>query len=94
MNADDVMVLGSNITVTGTGLNGSVILGQNASTSGSHTIANVTNASVNNIKYGDFVGTVKDTGRFVSVGAKGDERKIINMAAGNISATSTEAING
>ena len=30
----------------------------------------------------------------VSVGAVGDERKLINVAAGNISATSTEAING
>lgn len=33
-------------------------------------------------------------GRFVSVGSTGNERKIINLAAGNVSATSTEAING
>ncbi|ULJ69454.1 YadA-like family protein [Wielerella bovis] len=95
VNADDVMVLGNNITVDANKeLGGSVILGQNASTAGSHEIANVTNATVNGITYGDFAGTVKDKGRFVSVGAVGDERKIINVAAGNISATSTEAING
>ncbi|ULJ60450.1 YadA-like family protein [Wielerella bovis] len=95
VNADNVMVLGNNISVEANkDLSGSVILGQNAGTSGSHAIANVTNATVNGITYGDFAGTVKDKGRFVSVGAVGDERKIINVAAGNISATSTEAING
>ncbi|WP_066805485.1 ESPR-type extended signal peptide-containing protein [Moraxella oblonga] len=103
VSADDVMVLGNNINVTNTAqvgttpaksYNGSVILGQNASTAGSHDIANVTNTTLNGIEYGDFVGTVADAGRFVSVGAKGDERKIINVAAGNISASSTEAING
>ena len=102
VNVDDVMVLGSNINVTTRKdssnnnilVNGSVILGQNASTEGSHPITNVTSATVNGITYGTFAGKVSDTGRFVSVGAKGDERKIINVAAGNISATSTEAING
>ena len=39
-------------------------------------------------------GPVAGAGSFVSVGAVGDERKLINVAAGNISATSTEAING
>ncbi|MCG7656108.1 ESPR-type extended signal peptide-containing protein [Wielerella bovis] len=95
VNADNVMVLGNNISVEANKeLGGSVILGQNASTAGSHEVANVTNATVNGITYGDFAGKVKDAGRFVSVGAVGDERKIINVAAGNISATSTEAING
>ncbi|WP_432525512.1 YadA-like family protein [Moraxella sp. ZY21109] len=97
VSADDVMVLGNNVNVTNAAdkkYNGSVILGQNASVTGSHDIANVTEATVNGITYGSFAGKVADTGRFVSVGAKGDERKIINLAAGNISATSTEAING
>ncbi len=91
VSGKNTFVLGNNVTAT---TNGSVVLGDEAATEGSHAIANVTNATVSGIYYGDFVGTVKDNGRFVSVGAKGDERKLINVAAGNISTTSTEAING
>ncbi|OOF88389.1 hypothetical protein BKG94_07630, partial [Rodentibacter ratti] len=91
VSGENTFVLGNNVTAT---TNGSVVLGDEATTEGSHDIANVTNATLSGIYYGDFVGTVKDSGRFVSVGAKGDERKLINVAAGNISATSTEAING
>ncbi|WGE31418.1 YadA-like family protein [Actinobacillus genomosp. 2] len=97
VNAENVMVLGNNITVAKEKA-GSVILGQDAKTEGSHAIENVTSATIGTgaaqVTYDGFKGTVKDEGRFVSVGAKGDERKIINLAAGNISATSTEAING
>ena len=53
----------------------------------------VTEATVGKITYGGFSGT--DATAVVSVGAKGDHtRQIINVGAGEISATSTDAING
>lgn len=53
----------------------------------------VTEATVGKITYGGFVGT--DATAVVSVGKKGDHtRQIINVGAGGISATSTDAING
>lgn len=53
----------------------------------------VTEATVGKITYGGFVGT--DATAVVSVGKKGDHtRQIINVGAGEISATSTDAING
>ena len=52
----------------------------------------VKEATVGTIIYNDFAGTApKGT---VSVGTKGRERQIVNVAAGEISATSTDAING
>lgn len=52
----------------------------------------VTNAKVNNITYSNFAGA-KAIGA-VTVGASGTERRIQNVAAGEISSTSTDAING
>ena len=43
---------------------------------------------------GGFAGTPSDVGRQVSVGSIGNERQIKNVAAGEISKTSTDAING
>lgn len=86
-------VIGNNVIV-GEGLNDSVVLGNDSSAEGSHAVETVTEATVGNITYGGFKGTVKDKGHFVSVGAKGNERKVTNVAAGNISEESTEAING
>ena len=52
----------------------------------------VKEATVGAITYNGFAGTApKGT---VSVGTKGRERQIVNVAAGEISATSTDAING
>ena len=52
----------------------------------------VKEATVGAITYNGFAGTApKGT---VSVGTKGKERQIVNVAAGEISATSTDAING
>ena len=87
--------LGSGITIA-SGFENSVVLGANSGTGGSHAIANVTGATVNGVSYSGFAGGVNSTGNFVSVGtnATGGQRKIINVAAGNVSATSTEAING
>ena len=53
----------------------------------------VTEATVGKLTYGGFAGT--DATAVVSVGKKGDHtRQIINVGAGEISATSTDAING
>ena len=51
------------------------------------------NTSINGITY-NFAGATSDTGMQVSVGAAGKERQIKNVAAGEVSATSTDAING
>ncbi|VTU06367.1 YadA domain-containing protein [Actinobacillus porcinus] len=95
VSSANATALGSGITI-GTGLANSVVLGANSGTGGSHAIANETGATVNGVSYSGFAGTVNSTGNFVSVGtnATGGQRKIINVAAGNVSATSTEAING
>lgn len=52
----------------------------------------MTNAKVNNITYSNFAGA-KAIG-VVTVGASGTERRIQNVAAGEISSSSTDAING
>ena len=52
----------------------------------------VKSAKVSDITYGTFAGATSVGA--VSVGAAGSERRIVNMAAGEISATSTDAING
>ncbi|MDM0001981.1 YadA-like family protein, partial [Variovorax sp. J22P240] len=52
----------------------------------------VNNAQVGNMNYGGFAGS-KPTG-VVSVGSEGAERQITNVAAGRITADSTDAVNG
>ncbi|MEZ7555346.1 ESPR-type extended signal peptide-containing protein [Veillonella atypica] len=51
------------------------------------------NTTINGITY-NFAGATSDTGMQVSVGAAGKERQIKNVATGEVSATSTDAING
>ena len=51
------------------------------------------NTTINGITY-NFAGATSDTGMQVSVGAAGKERQIKNVAAGEVSTTSTDAING
>ncbi|PID64099.1 MAG: hypothetical protein CR974_00300 [Gammaproteobacteria bacterium] len=52
----------------------------------------VKSATVGDLTYGGFAGA--EAHGVVSVGASGSERRIQNVAAGEISATSTDAING
>jgi len=91
-------VTGSNTVALGAGItaatSGSVVLGDSSSTEGSHPTASVNSATVNGHTYNGFAGTVKDAGHFVSVGSKGTERQIKNVAAGHVAADSTDAING
>lgn len=94
VNANNTSLLGSDIVAT---QSNSVILGDN-STDRAATI--VKDATVNGIKYDKFAGvaTTDKNGDIkngvVSVGAQGNERQIINVASGEISETSTDAING
>ena len=67
----------------------SIALGANATT---RSATNVTNATVAGHTYGGFAGT-SPVGS-VSVGKAGEERQIHNVAAGKISADSTDAVNG
>ena len=50
-------------------------------------------ATINGVTY-NFKGATSDAGMQVSVGAAGKERQIKNVAAGEVSANSTDAING
>ena len=67
----------------------SIALGANSTT---RSATNVTNATVAGHIYGGFAGT-SPVGS-VSVGKAGEERQIHNVAAGKISADSTDAVNG
>ena len=98
-SADGAMVLGSSASVTGK--NG-IALGNNTKVAnenavaignGSETAAAIatSSATINGVAH-NFAG-VNPTST-VSVGKAGSERTITNVAAGRISATSTDAING
>ena len=67
----------------------SIALGANSTT---RSVTSVTNATVAGHTYGGFAGT-SPVGS-VSVGKAGQERQIHNVAAGKISADSTDAVNG
>ena len=67
----------------------SIALGANSTT---RSATSVTNATVAGHTYGGFAGT-SPVGS-VSVGKAGEERQIHNVAAGKISADSTDAVNG
>ncbi|UOO81454.1 YadA-like family protein [Uruburuella testudinis] len=84
----NTVAVGSNIT---TSQANSVVLG-NASTDRAATAE--TSATVGGVTYNGFAGQGKAANGVVSVGTAGKERQIINVAAGQISASSTDAING
>ena len=69
----------------------SVAIGSDSTTDTNAT--NQSSATINGITY-NFAGATSDTGMQVSVGATGKERQIKNVAPGEVSATSTDAING
>ncbi len=103
VNSDKVMVLGNEVTV-GTGKSGAVVLGDNSD--GAVEVKAVNSVKVGLLAYSGFAGNLgnqatdgtvssaTDQGRFVSIGAQGNERQLKHVAAGEISATSTDAING
>ena len=90
VNGQNTVAIGANITAA---TNGSVILGDSSKADGSHATETVASKEIDGHTY-DFAGKAKDAGRFVSVGEKGNERQIKNVAAGHVEADSTDAING
>lgn len=88
---NNTFVLGSRVTTTQAN---SVVLGAGSAdrAATSETKGTITLSDGTTREYGNFAGT-SPTG-VVSVGAKDSERQIINVAAGKISADSTDAVNG
>ncbi|RKM48049.1 cell surface protein [Moraxella catarrhalis] len=85
---ENVFILGSGTTDV---KSNSVLLGHN--TAGKEATA-VNNAVVDNLNLTGFAGVSKTGNGTVSVGKTGNERQIVNVGAGKISATSTDAVNG
>ena len=93
VDSSNVMVMGNGVNV-GTGLDGAVVLG-NASSADQYAAA--TDSTINGVTFeaaGYAGNTGLNNGSIVSVGATGTERQIKNVAAGAITATSTDAVNG
>ena len=104
VTANNTMVFGNNISVTQLNRSGGVVIGDNSSLPTNTTAVN--SASVNNITYSGFAGNLggtttdgtsavaADQGRFVSIGNTTSPRQLKHVAAGEIGANSTDAING
>ena len=82
----NAIALGANATASHIN---AVALGSNSSTKDA--VAS-NEATVNGVYYGGFAAN--HSGSVVSIGKVGVERQLVNVAAGQISATSTDAING
>ncbi|MDO4450111.1 MAG: ESPR-type extended signal peptide-containing protein, partial [Moraxella sp.] len=93
ISGDKTFVVGNNVTATA---ENNVILGNDSAETSATTAAGelktVDTATVEGITYSGFAGATPVG--IVSVGAEGAERRLINVAAGEISDTSTDAING
>ena len=93
VDSSNVMVMGNGVTV-GTGLDGAVVLGHASS---ADQYAAATDSTINGVTFeaaGYAGNTGLNNGSIVSVGATGTERQIKNVAAGAVTATSTDAVNG
>ena len=108
VSSKNVSTLGSNITVDA-GRDGAVVLGHNSSAEDPVIAVHSAKISdKSKLTYTDFAGDLGGTndkgkntaaasdkqGNFVSVGSKGNERQIKHVAAGRITADSTDALNG
>ncbi|WP_276874923.1 ESPR-type extended signal peptide-containing protein, partial [Dialister micraerophilus] len=85
-----VQVLGNRITTT---LDKSVYLGDNAAYNEDETLSAANKEYTKDSIYGYAFAGTKPVG-VVTVGAKGNERRIQNVASGLVAATSTDAVNG
>ena len=93
VDSSNVMVMGNGVNV-GTGLDGAVVLGDASS---ADQYAAATDSTINGVTFeaaGYAGNTGLNKGSIVSVGATGTERQIKNVAAGAVTATSTDAVNG
>ena len=97
--ADDSLVFGTKAAV---GAENTVAIGTNANAAQANSVALGAGSTTSDVHTGDYTlngsytaaGLPKVANGTVSVGAVGKERQIQNVAAGVISATSTDAING
>ena len=87
-SSDDAVAIGTNAQSNKLG---AVALGSGSTTATSAT--NQGSATINGITY-NFAGATGNPNMQVSVGSAGATRQIKNVAAGEVSATSTDAING
>ncbi|MFQ1023647.1 YadA-like family protein [Avibacterium paragallinarum] len=85
------VAIGKGATVTAGG-KPSIALGQDSTVANS-AISRTSSATINGLTFNNFAGSPGTLG-VLSIGTAGQERKIVNVAAGDISQTSTEAING
>ena len=97
--ADNSTAIGNNNTIS-SGAENSAALGNNISISlkdsvalGNNSTATAINSVTGNSSYTKWAG-VSDVVGVVSVGSSGATRQIQNVAAGQVSATSTDAVNG
>ncbi|MDO4907800.1 YadA-like family protein, partial [Neisseria sp.] len=90
VSTDNTFVVGNNVTQT---MENSVVLGNRSSATAVHTTANGGNYTFAGANDANVAG-VNDVVGVVSVGTEGETRQIQNVAAGVVSATSTDAING
>ena len=89
-NSKNTFILGNNVEV-GKGMQGAVVLGNDSK---ADKATKESSAIVNGITYDGFRGQANSDGMILSVGAKNAERQIKNVAAGQISENSTDAVNG
>lgn len=96
IGANNAFVLGNAVTINanntgGDSLDGAIALGDNSSVGeGAVGQAGVT---IGGTAF-TFAGGAPDAGDVLTVGSAGNERQIQNVAAGRLSATSTDAVNG
>ena len=104
IKGENSVAIGSNNTVE-TGKNNVFILGSNTKGAQSNSVllgnktagkaaTAVSKAAVDGLSLTGFAGKSKAENGVVSVGYAGGERQIVNVGAGDISATSTDAVNG
>jgi len=108
ISSSNVSTLGSNINV-GEGRDGAVVLGHNSSSEDDViAVRSAKIGDKSKLTYTNFAGNLggennkgnntaaedDKQGNFVSVGSKNNERQIKHVAAGQITATSTDALNG
>lgn len=89
------VTLGDSARVTAGSAIGTALLtsaGKSGATTSAGDTGTVSSATVNGVTYNGFAGATANGA--VSIGASGSERRLQNVAAGEISATSTDAING
>ncbi|NWC08454.1 YadA-like family protein [Pseudomonas agarici] len=89
ISANNAFALGNNINVAA-GLDGAVVLGNNSTVAAAKATPD---ATINGTTY-TFAGGAPVAGGVLSVGSSGNERQISNVAAGQVTGTSTDAVNG